>query len=198
MYSPAGKLLDTLGTAPGMAGVIRSSGESLEILRPLVAPTTTYAIGGSMLWIETGESRRLDFLDLDNRVDGVITWNGPDLSMTPAYRQAIIDEAVESVPEESRTMYRASMERRPVPETIPATRRVTSDHEGRGWLELAPPPGGDGPRTWIIFNLEGAPEARVELPPNMSLRSVLDDAVLVVERDDFDVEHVRTYRFSGA
>lgn len=197
LYDAAGRLIDTLGTSPGMAGVVRGTAERMELLKPLIAPTTTYAMGGSMLWIETGESRRLERFNLAARDSQVITWDGPDLSMSPAYQKAIVEDLVKAVPDERQSGYRASLERRPVPKTIPATRRVLADSVGRGWLELAPTPGRSDRVTWIVFGTNGTPEARLVLPSNVSLQSVLSSAVLLIERDEFAVEHVKLYRLSG-
>ena len=150
-----------------------------------------------MLWIETGESRRLESVDLVTSDSQVITWDGPDLTMSPAFQKAIVEDLVKTVPVDRQSGYRASLERRPVPKRIPGTRRVLADRVGRGWLELAPIPGRSDRVTWIVFGTDGTPEARLLLPSNMSLQSVLSDAVLLVERDEFDVEQVRLYRLSG-
>lgn len=197
LYDGSGRLIDTLGASPGMTGVIRGAADRMEIQKPLVAPTTTYAIGGSILWIETGEARALEYVDLETGVDHVVSWDGPDLTMTPAYRQAIIRDLAARVPEEMRVGYRASLERRPVPPTIPATARVLADRMGRGWLELAPTPGGRDRTEWIVFGVDGRPEAKLGLDRSISILSVLDDAVIVVERDEFDVERVSLYRLEG-
>ncbi len=198
LYDPRGALLDTIGMSPGVSGVVRGTTDRVEVLRPLVAPTTTYAVAGSIVWVETGESRRLERVDLSTGSRQVITWGGPDLTMTPAYRKTIIEQLVERVPEDRRSGYRASLERRPVPESIPATIRVLADGVGRAWLELASTPDQVSHVTWIVFGHNGTPEARLDLPRNVSLQSVGVDAILVVETDDLDVEHVKVYRIGGA
>lgn len=198
LYDPHGALLDTIGMSPGVSGVIRGTSDRVEVLRPLVAPTTTYAVSGSIMWVATGETRRLERVDLTAGSRRVITWGGPDLTMTPAYRKAIIEDLVRKVPEDRRSGYRASLESRPVPESIPATTRVLADGVGRAWLELASTPGQVGQVTWIVFGHNGTPEARLDLPRNMSIQSVGADAILVVETDALDVEHVQLYRIEGA
>jgi hypothetical protein len=79
LYAGDGSRVDSLGQAPGMAGVVRASSERVEVLRPLVSPTTSYAFAGGKLWIATGEAHRVGVLDLETRTERVITWAGPDL-----------------------------------------------------------------------------------------------------------------------
>lgn len=194
-YSSLGSRVGSLGRSPGMAGVIRGADDRVEILRPLVAPTTTYGVGGGTLWVETGDFHGVEAVDLDSGVRRAITWDGPELAMTDDYVDAIINERVRAIADpEARRRMRASYEARPVPETIPATVRVVADGTGRGWVELAPVPDRPGDAQWLVLSPEGELLLRVAIPRRMTLLSVMGEEIIVVERDEFDIEYVRLYR----
>lgn len=195
LHGPDGTLIQPLGEAPGMSGLVRSSGERVEVLRPLVGPTSTYAFDGERLWIETGEDHQLQVIDVRSGVKRVFGWRGHDLTMTEAWVEAIIRDRVEEIGDpEARRRMRTSLEARPVPRTGPATERVMLDPGGRAWLQLSDLPEEERPLQWMIFRPDGAVVARVEVPRGVDLQSVEGREVVVVERDEFDAEHVRIYQ----
>ncbi len=194
LHGPDGSRMDSLGLAPGRAGLIRASPGRVEVLGPLVAVTTTYGVGAEVLWVETGEQHGVDVQSLATGEARSFTWDGPPLEMTDAFVRALKEEALRGVDDpEIRRQLERSNEIRPVPDRIPATRSVLADREGNGWVELAAVPGADGPAVWIVLTPEGRVVRRVELPRRMTLADVAADRILVVERDDFDLEYVRLY-----
>jgi len=198
IYSSSGEKLDSLGLTPGMAGLVRPSGDAVNVILPLVAPTTTFSLARGVLWLETGEVHGVEAHMLESGATHVITWTGPDLEMTDKYVEAIVNESVQSAPnEETRRRLRASYRQRPVPERIPATEKVLADELGRGWVELAPIPGVRQSGQWLVLSPSGDLEGRLVLSSGTTLLSPGEKSVLLLERDPFGIEIVRAYTITG-
>ena len=74
-------------------------------------------------------------------------------------------------------------------DSLPAYRTVQVDSEGRIWLQ--PPEEGDaGVVRWRVFSGEGFVRSVVDLPASTTVLDAMGDRVLLLERDEFDVETV--------
>lgn len=195
LHGPDGARISSLGEAPGISGVIRSSGERLEVLRPLVAPTTTYAFREGAVWIETGEWPEMRILDVGAGVSRIVEWQTHDLTLTDDLVQQVIEDQVAAVDDpQARSRLRNALEARPVPERLPATDRVIPGPAGRAWVQLARFPGADEGRVWVVFDATGSAVASVRVGVAIDIQSVSGNRVVVVERGPLDVELVRVYR----
>lgn len=115
---------------------------------------------------------------------------------TPAVREAIVQA------------YRDEQERRPEtfhgdaqsyvtgesPDRIPAFSRLVADETGRLWARRWEPPFHAGPMVWRVFDTSGEQVARVRLPARSRLMWAGEDQILVLMRDEFDVERLELYR----
>jgi hypothetical protein len=94
------------------------------------------------------------------------------------------------------------------PDSVPAVSAALLDDDGRIWVERFQPhrdfdeflqaSSGGGHHwnqesVWHVLAPDGVPLARVRLPPATRLRAVRADRVVVVTRDELDVESVRVF-----
>jgi hypothetical protein len=84
--------------------------------------------------------------------------------------------------------------RRLAPSIHAAAERVLLGEDGTVWIGLRQTAGG---RPWLMLAPDGAPEGRIVLPANATLRVAERTRVWVTERDAFDVESVVRYRLDG-
>jgi hypothetical protein len=80
--------------------------------------------------------------------------------------------------------------RRPYRLTRPAFDEVHLDHAGRSWLGESILPD-DSSRTWTILAPDLSPLATLELPADAELLDAGEDRVLLLTRDEWEVETVR-------
>jgi hypothetical protein len=102
-----------------------------------------------------------------------------------------------------------------LPQRMPFFRAFLVDDESRLWVRKYPefiagrpdlfdrdvplrytPPPGDVPETYWVFDARGRWLGQVETPAELAVRSVEQDRVTGVWRDELDVEHVRVYRLN--
>ena len=84
-------------------------------------------------------------------------------------------------------------DRRPHRGTRPRFTEVYLDHIGRTWLGALSLPG-DSTRAWTIFNPALEPEATIALPTGAKILDIGADRILLLVRNELDVEHDRMYR----
>lgn len=73
-------------------------------------------------------------------------------------------------------------------DSLPAYRALRVDSNGRVWLQ--PPDGDNGLTEWRVVSRDGRLIDSVSLPTTTSVLDAADDRVLLLERDEFDVETV--------
>jgi hypothetical protein len=82
-------------------------------------------------------------------------------------------------------------------DTYPFFDALELDTAGNLWVRVPAPAGAGGatmPRTWQVFDADGAWLGAVETPAGLRVTEIGDAYLLGVVRDDFDVEYVRMYR----
>ncbi len=107
-----------------------------------------------------------------------------------AYRAARLGERPDPA---DRAMMKKQLAATPVSQQFPAFADIRSDRDGRIWIQSYVQPGART-QVWHVVRLDGNLIAAVELPLRTQLLDAVSDKVLVVEPDEFDVEHVRVYR----
>lgn len=194
LYAITGERIDSLGSSPGMLGVMTASGSGMEMRASLFRTSTTYGVGGDWLWIETGGAYRVELWSLKGDGQTFIEWDGPSLAVSRAYVDAEIQRQLLPIADaERRRRRRIDLESRPVPASIPATSRVLAGRNGQGWIEIFNRPDRRQNTEWLVIDPESGLLARVLTTPNTRLLDIADGRVLVLERDEFDVEYVRVY-----
>jgi hypothetical protein len=87
-----------------------------------------------------------------------------------------------------------------LPDTLPVLGPVFLDHAGRLWVSRFIPSvytWGDED-SWHVLDVDGHPQARIQLPPDAQLVAVRGDRVALVMRDSLDVEHLKVFRIPEA
>jgi hypothetical protein len=79
------------------------------------------------------------------------------------------------------------------PDTIPAFANMQSDAAGRLWLAEMPPSTVNEMRRHRIVDTSGRWIASIELPLRTNPRWIGDNEIIVVQRDNLDVNYVRVY-----
>lgn len=95
----------------------------------------------------------------------------------------------------------AAWGRAPVRETVPPLGALVMDDEGRVWMAATVRPG-QKRRLWVVFDVDGAPSARVELPTQFwpwpvstEILDVSRGRVAIRFRGDYDEEYVEVWEF---
>jgi hypothetical protein len=172
--------------------------------RPFVAVNAGRILHGSGLTYE------LTVRDLDLRPLLVIRWLGWQQPLTASMIETLrgpmaasIHELRAIAPDAADRLTDALFHTDVLPEALPALGSALLDENGRIWVAQFRP-SDDLPMAmaggyeqwheddvWHVLDSDGSPMARVRLPPRTRLLDVRSDRVVVVTRDDLDVEHVR-------
>jgi hypothetical protein len=196
--------IDTLAIGPGRDEVVYHEGTSFGTREVLFGRDAYAALRGDEL--VTGESGHFAIAHLGP--DGITRRMTRLIGKPRPVSDAELDEARERVREARRESARRMAEQfgRPVEEdrspvqhrdAYPFFDALELDTGGNLWVRV-PAPGGAGgatmPRTWQVFDADGAWLGAVETPAGLRVTDIGDGHVLGVVRDDFDVEYVRMYR----
>lgn len=163
---------------------------------PIVAVGPNRVVRGSGLKYELFvHSPALDLLR-------VIRWPGgrplvTDSVLTRARLAAeeIFEDVRQSNPEAVETIIAAMFSSDFLPDTLPALGSAIIDDQNRIWVSQFRPATDPWAQShaWHVLGPEGAPLARVMLPPQARLAAVRGDRIVLVEFNELDVQHVRAY-----
>jgi hypothetical protein len=178
------------------------------------------ATNGNRILYGSGSTYELVVRDLDLRPLTVIRWSGWEQPLTEPVLEAYRDQlqlsveglrdapprAVESINRMLEDFFRAELR----PNTLPALGSAMLDEDGRVWVAryqlnadiLSAIGGPEGvwrqEELWHVLDPDGTPISRVRLPPATRLLAVRSDRIIVVTRDDLDVETVRVLAIAKA
>jgi hypothetical protein len=178
------------------------------------------ATNGSRILYGSGGTYELVLRDLDLRPLTVIRWSGWEQPLTEAVLEAYRDQlqssveglrdapprAVESFNRMLEDFFRPELR----PNILPALGSAMLDEDGRIWVarfqlneDLPSAIAGPGEvwrqeDVWHVLDSDGTPISRVRLPPATRLLAVRSDRIVVVTRDDLDVETVRVLAIAKA
>lgn len=167
---------------------------------------TAPARDGIGLWV--GNSRdpasEIRLLNVEEGAERVVRWQA-DRAVTgedrDEYRRWYMADAQEIDDPERRRRYESMLDRMPWPDRFPAYDRLITDRAGRIWVAeylREDRVEDDDLQRWTIFSADGTEVVgRFDAPQRFEgvvLKDVGDDWMLLVERDELDVERVRLYR----
>ena len=167
--------------------------------------TKRLVLGGTRegVWIGTSDDYVLELVSWDGSVIRTLEWTGDDLTATQEDIGQLRDELVQAMDEEERNRFlRDSWPgyEEVLPFRVPAYSRLMAMDDGSLWVGrwegigwgIRRLPGHPGQR-WDIFDPSGKRVREVTVPANMSLLDGGDDWVLVVVRDELNVQRLAVY-----
>ena len=81
----------------------------------------------------------------------------------------------------------------PLPEPVTDMSALRTDVAGNIWVRRVPLPA-DSTAEWNVYDPEGTPLGRIDIPVRLRIGQIGEDEILVVERGEFDVWLVARYR----
>jgi hypothetical protein len=189
-----GSRVDTIG-AFDATRLNYDPGAPNRIRRLHLTSSFTYAISGGLVYGGTGERPVLTVVGPAGQRHPDVPLPLPMLPVTAAVRQTFEDSVrayfgrYPDVPESETQRILAGE----FPDTIPAFANMHSDAAGRLWLAETPPSTVNEMRRFRIVDTAGRWIASIELPPRTNPRWIGENEIIVVQRDDLDVNYVRVY-----
>lgn len=160
------------------------------------------------VWIGTSDDYLLEFVGWDGSGLRTIEWSGEDLTATQDQVDQLREELLQSR-EDEEARNRFLRESWPdyeevLPSRVPAYSRLMVLDDGSLWVArwegltwpLPRLPGHPGSR-WDVFDPSGELVRQVIIPNNMSLLDAGADWVLVVVRDDLNVQRLAVYEMGA-
>jgi hypothetical protein len=199
--TPAGEVQDTIVIVPGAERTVHVEGsggqiEAVMVYAPPFAKSTVYAIAGDGLAVATQESPEVDVYGVDGTQRRIIRTATPMPRVTEAHLDALFQRQRESMPQERREQAVTRPEWPDAAQVVPPFAALEIDDAGNIWMadydDYIRPAG-----VWSVYDPDGQLSARIRMPERFRPMHVGADFVLGVERDEFDVEHVRMYRLKA-
>jgi hypothetical protein len=165
----------------------------LKIGKHEFAPQLLIAPGDSILWIGDSESAVLVRIELGYSSTREVLLPIPPREWDEQAIAAVLQRVASSVMSEAdRYFALAQLDDRWRPEHPPYFRSLTADVGGGVWVELFKEDAAAAPEC-LVLDRDGNAVARVRLPHAGRIAELGANYVLVVERDDLDVERVAVY-----
>jgi len=160
--------------------------------RPILGRNPYVALGSDFLVYGDGASADMWVLDpsgdtLTTIPVGEIT--GAELDRLAEARRA---DRLEDVPPERRARSRAVLSSIPLPERISDLAGLRVDAADRIWVRRIHLPA-DSVARWDVFDRDGSPVARIDVPLRLRVREITEDALLTTDRDALDVSRAVVY-----
>lgn len=196
--TPTGDVQDTIVSVPGAertVNVNESGGQirSIMISAPPFAKNTAYAVGDDALAVATQEAPEFRVYGADGTARRIVRTGTPMAAVTEAHLDAWFERQRESMPPEQREQAVRRPDYADAGKVVPPFAALEIDDAGNFWVadydDRIRPSG-----AWSVHDADGRLSARIRLPDGFRPMHIGDDFVLGVERDEYDVEHVRMYR----
>jgi hypothetical protein len=203
-YSPLGDSVNALGVfswrrmgRPPME-MEASGGMRLIVVTPLVfdAPTEV-ATASSGIWVGTTREDELLQIDESGNLERIVRWVGPDRTVTDAVKEAYYEDLRERMAENAPEGEAREPPELPFADRFPSHGTLVARTDGGCWMKDFIRPGMDPSNRWRILGPAGLPEGFIDLPLSADVLWVSPDRVLLVERDELDVEYVRLYTLTS-
>ncbi|UCG87474.1 MAG: hypothetical protein JSW71_02705 [Gemmatimonadota bacterium] len=160
--------------------------------------TTSINVGGSRIYVATGDSDEITVYDQSGQVQMLIRRTLAPTAVTTAMirrdKARRLEEEQQAHLEESRVAprVRRMIAELPYPPVLPPYGSTVLDSELNLWVEefrVA----GDGPYDWSVFDSQGIWLGRVTLPEGLEVFEIGPDYILGKTVDDVGVERVEVY-----
>lgn len=160
---------------------------------------TSLAIGPNRVYMGDGSDFRIERFDLRGDSLPWVEWDGPNLEITREHLDIYGSVRLETVSSAQKPALRRWLKALSEVERFPAYDALRVDPVGNLWVRYFRKPG-EADSRWVVLNEAGNLIGEVRLPGSTKLLDIGSDYLLVVEKDDLDVESVLLFRLdrSGA
>jgi hypothetical protein len=124
----------------------------------------------------------------------IVRRDGPLRAISDEDAEAYIQEQMRSAPAEPdvRRAWESTLRAAPYPDSLPAYRRLRTDRAGNLWVQDYDLPT-EQEVAWHVFDARGAWLAAVRLPKRWQIQDIGKDYLLVLTRNEMDVETIQLY-----
>jgi hypothetical protein len=203
-YSASGDSLNALGEFPWRRMITSppaEGGGGMQMVQsgpPIFDASTEVVATATGLWVGTTKKDEILWMNKLGEIERIVRWKGADRAVTDVVKEAYYEElrermAATAPPGEAREPPRG----RPFADLLPSHGKLVGRVDGGFWMEEFRRPGSDPTNGWRIFGPTGLPEGVIDLPPSAEVLWAAQDQVLLLEKDDLDVEYVRLYSLAS-
>jgi hypothetical protein len=194
-----GELVSDFGEFPGSEFYMQvqsQSGGAIS-MRARLIPFGKYAmqaVGPDFLYYGSGDSWEVKAFDPGGVLRRIYRMAVDPRPIQAADVESVIQEEIAETGDPARAPeIRAGFEEMPLPETMPAFAGLDVDAQGFLWVERYRGPGDEGPE-YEILDPEGQWVGRISLPQEVEILEIGTDYLLVLQRDELEVEYVKLYQ----
>ena len=158
-------------------------------------PRALVAHAGWCLYVMSSDEGRVSVFQWDGSQVASVSAPASPRRVTPADKDAWVEDAVRDVPPEAAAEARSALESLPHPPTFPLYEDMLADDLGYVWLREFATRAGSG-RRWIVLGRRGA-VAQMDLPDAEGILAIRGNTVLAKVRVAPDRVVVRLYTLTG-
>lgn len=190
---------DTLIAAlPGSDVLIASGEHFMGVLPAPFGRTTTVRVHDGAIWVGTGDSYRIDALDLQGRLITSVRLDQRLTLLDPARGAAVVDSvrkgfSARNIAAMIAQTYDEALDKLKLPEFEPpySTFRIADD--STLWVEKFVTEGHTGATKWDVFLPDGRLQGTITLPPGFTPTQIGHQEILGVWKDPDGIDHVVAY-----
>ncbi len=193
-YGASGALRDTVFNVPGWrVGPAEVGGEAVFLARHFEGLAGARALDDAIA-LTLGDAYEVRVLDPAGRLARLVRWAGRDRTVTEAHVAAAREEAGRSAStDEQRQQALMFFDATPVADRFGTVAGLHAAPDGGFWAQEWRRPGDPEGERWLAFDGEGRLLGRVALPASARLTRVGQRHLIVIGRDELDIEYVSLY-----
>jgi hypothetical protein len=193
-FDSAGRLSSTLLEAPGRLRMVHQFGETIHYPFLPLSPELLASANGDRLATITTAEPVVELRGADGALETVARWSPPRRATSEVWERFQAEDLARAGDSPQRAVYEDYYRQTlPLPQWVPAARRLVSDAEDHLWVERFRLPWEAG-STWDVLTGEGRWLTTVELPAGGTIYQIGPDFVLGRWRSEDGVEVVRLHR----
>jgi hypothetical protein len=189
-----GSFADTVARLPGFeAFTSEFMGRRTRGRPPFAKPPAAWT-DGSRFYYGSADRFEVSVYDTSGALQTLIRRDAPRRSLGDAVIASYVEERMRDAPPdpEVRRAWETSLTSSPYPDSLPAYRRIRVDRVGALWVQDYDLPT-EQDVAWTVFDPTGRWIATLKVPRAWQIQDIGADYVLVLARNELDVEIVQLY-----